>query len=137
MPRGDLERGWAKSRLILELAQAERTQVELAASYGVVQSSISEFADRHRDEITHQRDRITDEYASLWIADKRNRVAECQADVDAINDALTGEADEKLLRAKLAIMRQVAEELGQLKTNIEVGGQLTYAVQGVDLSRLV
>ncbi len=136
MPRGDLERGWARSRLILQLAQQELTQVQLAREYGVVQSSISEFRDRHADEIAFQREKIEDQFAALWIADKRNRIAESQDDVEAINKALVAEPDEKLLRAKLAIMRQVAEELGQLKTSIEVGGKLTYEVKGVDLSRL-
>jgi predicted transcriptional regulator len=131
MPYGDLERGWAKSRLILELAQQEKTQVQLAREYGVTQGSVSEFATRHADEITHQRSKIEDEWIGLWIADKRNRVAEAQADVDAINAALQGLPDDKLLRTKLAIMRQVAEELGQLRDIVEVGGKLTYIVQGV------
>lgn len=136
MARGNLEKGWAKHRLILDLAGHDRSQTDLAAEYGVDQSAISKFASRHREEIAVQRARLEDEFAGLWIADKRNRVAECQDDVEAINTALTDTTDEKLLRAKLAIMRQVAEELGQLKTNIEVGGKLSYEVRGVDLSRL-
>lgn len=136
MPQGDLERGWARARLILQLAQGELTQVQLAAEYGVDQSAVSLFNTRHRDEINLRRERLADQWAGMWIADKQNRIAEAQQDVEAINTALAGETDEKLLRVKLAIMRQVAEELGQLRTNIEVGGTLTYAVHGVDMSKL-
>lgn len=136
MPYGDLERGWAKARLIRALASGEVKQTELAVEFGVTQSGISHFATKHRDEIESVRSRLADEWAHLWIADKKNRVAEYQSDVEAINEALEGEKDPQLLRAKLAVMRQVAEELGQLKQEIEVTGKLTYEVCGVDLSKL-
>jgi archaellum component FlaC len=136
MERNKLEKGWAKSRLIMELARMEKTQVDLAQEYGVVQSSISEFASRHRDEIEAHKAHIKDELFGLWIADKRNRLAEYQTDVEAINDALESEADEKLLRAKLAVMRQVAEELGQLKAQVDLSGRLTYVIEGVDMDAL-
>lgn len=134
--RGKLEAGWQHHQLVHDLAAMDQTQVQLAQKYGVGQPAISQFAARHADEITARKERIDDEFFGLWVASKRHRVAEYQADVEAINEALDDEADEKLLRAKLAIMRQVAEELGQLKTQVEVGGKLTYEVKGVDLSRL-
>lgn len=131
-----LERGWARSALIVELAKAEKTQVQLAQEFGVVQSAVSMFADRHREEIAAHRANIENELYGLWIADKRNRVAEYQSDVEAINDALENETDEKLLRAKLAVMRQVAEELGQLKTQVDLAGKLTYVIEGVNMDAL-
>jgi hypothetical protein len=129
---GKLEAGWAKTRLIRDLATGEKTQVQLAAEYGVVQSSISEFADRHRDEITGLRARVEDEWAALWAADKFNRVAEIQSDIEDIGRS----DDEKLLRVKHAALRQIAEELGQLKTQVEVGGKVTYVIEGIDPSVL-
>lgn len=132
-----LERnGWAKTRLILQLAQGDRTQTELGAEYGVSQPTISVFASRHRDEIEARRVRIAEEYFGVWIAEKVNRIVECQADVDAINDAMGDTPDEKLLKVKLAILRQVSEELGQLKQNVELTAKITYAVEGVDLTGL-
>lgn len=131
-----LERGWRTRRLILDLAKMEKNQDELAREYGVQQPAISRFAARHADEIEDRKAKIEDDLYGLWIADKSNRVAEYQDDVEAINGALTHEPDEKLLRAKLAIMRQVAEELGQLKTNVEVSGRLTYVVEGIDMGAL-
>lgn len=131
-----LESGWAKRKLIHELARMEKNQIQLAAEYGVVQSSISEFSTRHRPEIDAVKQDIENEFAGLWIVEKVNRLAEAQADVEAISEALGSTTDEKLLRVKLAIMRQVAEEMGQLKTNVEVGGKVSYVIEGIDLSRL-
>lgn len=132
MPRGDLERGWAQARLIRDLATAEKTQVELAAEYGVGQSAISLFGTRHAGEISALKARIEDEWAALWAADKFNRVAELQSDIEDIGKG----ADEKLLRVKHAALRQIAEELGQLKTTVEVGGKVTYVIEGIDASVL-
>lgn len=128
MPRGKLERGWAQARLIRDLATQEKTQVQLAAEYGVTQSSVSEFASRHADDIAGVRSRIEDEWAALWAADKFNRVAELQSDIEGLDST----ADEKLLRVKHAALRQIAEELGQLKTHVEVGGKVTYVIEGID-----
>lgn len=136
MTYAKLERGWAKSRLILDLATREHKQTDLAAKYGCTQSAISQFANKHFDEIEGRRAYLDDEWADLWIADKKNRVAEYQDDVEAINEALDTEKDPQLLRAKLAIMRQVAEELGQLKSQVELSGALTYVVEGVNLDAL-
>lgn len=129
---GTLERGAVCRRLILALATQEKNQVQLAAEFGVVQSSISEFATRHRDEITERRAHLDNELAGLWVADRYNRIAEMQADIEEISDS----KDEKLLRVKHAAFRQIAEELGQLKTSIDVSGRLTYVVEGIDMSAL-
>lgn len=131
-----LERGGTRERLILELAQGEKHQRQLATEYGVARSSIAEFKARHLDKIEDRAERLADEWAGLWVADKRNRIIEAQADVEAINDALDQTTDAQLLRTKLAIMRQVAEELGQLTEKIELGGRLTYVVEGVNLEAL-
>lgn len=131
-----LETGWARTRLIRDLAVAEKTQVQLAREYGVVQSSVSEFSTRHADEIAAVRSRIEDEWAALWVADRFNRVAEMQSDIETITDALDGLADDKLLRVKHAALRQIAEELGQLKQVVEVGGKITYTITGLDPSVL-
>lgn len=131
-----LESAWGQARLIRQLALNEATQTELAAEYGCTQSAISQFAKRHAAEIEYQRNRAADEWAGLWIADKRNRVAEYQSEVERINAALDNETDPQLLRAKVSVMRQVAEELGQLKQEIEVTGRLTYVVEGVDMGQL-
>lgn len=130
MSTGKLERGWAKTRLIRDLATAEKTQVQLAAEYGVRQSSVSEFATRHADEIAAVRSKIDDEWASLWVADRFNRVAEMQDDIEKISELPVPDRD--LLRVKHAALRQIAEELGQLKTQVDLSGKITYVIEGID-----
>jgi hypothetical protein len=129
---GQLERGWRRTALIRDLAAGEATQVELAVKYGVTQPSVSAFRDRHEREIDAVRTQLDDKWAALWAADKFNRVAELQSDIETI----TGEDDEKLLRVKHAALRQIAEELGQLKQVVEVGGSVTYTITGLDPAAL-
>lgn len=129
---GQLERGWRRSALIRDLAAGDQTQVQLAVKYGVTQPAVSAFRDRHEREIDAVRTQLDDKWAALWVADKFNRVAELQSDVETI----TGEDDEKLLRVKHAALRQIAEELGQLKQVVEVGGSVTYTITGLDPAAL-
>jgi hypothetical protein len=132
-----LEKGWRKRRLIRDLAGGEKKQIELAVVYGVQQPAISQFAKRHADEIEAVRGKLDDEWASLWVADRYNRIAEMQSDIESVDDALSAGGDaEKLLRVKHAAFRQIAEELGQLKTTVDVNGRMTYVVEGVDLGKL-
>lgn len=143
--KGKLERGWRKGALIRELAEGERSQVALAGQYGVVQSSISEFAARHADEIAFVRENLEDEFAGIWVAKKTNRLREYEADLERIADALdvpdSGGMEEKdLIAAKHRALRAVAEELGQLPNRMSVSAEVqtrvTYTVPGVDVSDL-
>jgi hypothetical protein len=141
---GKLERGRHRLELIRDLAAGEENQTQLAGKYGVAQSSISEFAKRHAEEIRTVVGKLHDEYAGLWIANKANRVAEVQGMVediegmidDAIKNALPVDLD--LFRIKMAALRQVSEELGQLPARVTVKheGSVKMIVEGVDLANL-
>lgn len=143
--RRPLNRGWAKVKLIRELAQMEKTQTQLAAEYGVTQGAISQFANKHKAEIDAVKADIENELAGLWIAEKKNRIAEYQADVElltaSVGDELTEgkEASEAfLLRIKASLLKSVADELGDIpaKVNVNVTQKITYSVEGVDLANL-
>ena len=140
--RYPLSRGWAKAKLIRELAQMEKTQVTLAEEYGVAQSSISEFAQRNATEISAARADIENQFASAWIADKMARIAEYQAEVEDINAARSNGIhkilDVEMIKAKMTILRAVADELGQIptKVNVSVTQRVTHIVEGVDLENL-
>jgi hypothetical protein len=144
--QGKLERGRVKLALIRDLAAGDETQTMLAAKYGVDQGSISKFASRHAIEIQGVIGKLDDRFAGLWIADKANRIAEYQqmiADIDAIVEASTVDGrvnivDADVLRTKLATLRQVAEELGQLPARVTVKheGAVKMIVEGVDLANL-
>lgn len=128
MDSGKLSRGWVKTRLIRDLATGEKTQVQLAQEYGCVQSSISEFATRNAEAIAAVRSKVEDEWAALWVADRFNRVAEMQSDIEDIGST----SDAQLLRVKHAALRQIAEELGQLKTTVDLAGKVTYVIEGIN-----
>lgn len=131
-----------------------------AAEFRASKEGVRDFANRHAAEIEHLATNLESEYAALWIASKRDRVAEYQADVETTNRELEllaegrlraeedGElevvsvSDElaRLLRGKHRALRQAAEELGQLPSRIAltVGDEVRvrHVLEGVDLDQL-
>lgn len=133
-PVSPLERAQIRVPLILSLAAGE-TQVELAELYGFSQVAISKFAKRHAPEIEAQRRDLEDKFGALWIAQKAVRVGAYQDDVaaiDAVHDAMAPAVDPQLLGAKHRALRNVAEELGALRTVIDSTVQVRYELIGVD-----
>jgi len=155
-------RGHIAYSLIQDLARQEKRVSRLARDYGVSESAIRQFRDRKAVEIAAARKHIENEFETLWIADKVKRLAEYQDDVERINESLPdgvlvgltmeGDGDEPktiviedkgttaLLRTKAKLLRNAAEEMGQLpaRTNIQVVAPQTivYEVAGVDLTKL-
>jgi ParB-like chromosome segregation protein Spo0J len=138
--RYPLERPWIRWRLVRELAEKTHTRATLARRYGVTRSSMTEFAQRHAADIEAVERQIEDEMAGLWIAQKRNRVAVYQQNVEDIAALVDRDIDPKtaprktsddneliivgaklpsLLRVQAQILRNVAEELGQLTVRVE------------------
>lgn len=140
--RYPLERGNVRWKLIHELARGEKPQTVLAEEYGVVQSAISQFRDRHLTEINEVRADIENEFAGLWIADKKRRVAEYQAEIELIEEVRGGTVrnmrDVELSKLKAAVLRAVADELGQIpaRMNVSVNHKVTYVIEGVDMENL-
>jgi hypothetical protein len=92
-------------KLIRALATGEKTRAELARERGVTATAISEFRKRHADAIAEVAANVADEYAGLWIAQKRERLAAYQqnaeiiaAEIEALRDGRVivhgGEADD-------------------------------------------
>jgi len=135
--------------LIRLLALGEKNAAELARERDVTASGIRAFARRYADEIEAVRTNIRDEYAGLWIAQKRERLTAYQQNAELITreiEALADgrvtvhggesdgeEADDgadslgdisgaigRLTRAYDRALRSVAEELGQLPTRMLV-----------------
>lgn len=132
MPAAIIERGWVRLQLIRELAVGEKTSPELGEKYGVDGGAIRKFAQRHREQIDQVKANLDDEYAGLWIVERKNRIAEYESDIALLNDSLATETDDKIVRTKLAVLRQTAEELGQLTQKIETSGTVHYVITGVD-----
>lgn len=130
-----LEKPWNRRKLIHELARGDQTVTALAEAYGVTQSAVSQFRDRHITEVLEVRQNLEDEFAGMWIASKRERLAVYQEDAEKLADS----EDPELIRIKHNILKAVAEELGQLpsKMSISVGAKtITYVVDGVDMEQL-
>lgn len=128
-------RGWVKHRLIRDLAEEKFSQYELADKYGVTQPSIAAFKRRFSEEIAEVAANAENEMAGLWIAKKRNRLAEYERQAEMIDEALEtlGKTDSALLRLKQMALRNSAEEMGHLKQNVEVDHKVThYTVEGID-----
>ena len=132
--RYKLTRAWVKQELIRELAVGKISQTDLAARYGVGPSAVAEFKRRHAVDVERARDSLNDEWVGLWVADKRNRLAGLQAQIENLEDmptsARTAEVYAKLLR-------DVAEELGDItnKNKVEVD-VVRYEINGVSLENL-
>lgn len=134
-----LERPWIVRKLCRELALSNKTQTLLATEYGVAQSSMTEFKQRHADEINAIRDDASNEFAGLWIAEKQNRIKVYERQLDGIQHMLsTADPDQipALLKVAQAGLKSVAEEMGQLTARVAVQADVTakvqYVVEGLD-----
>lgn len=132
------------------------SQGELAKKYGVVQSSISEFAERHAATIQQIRDNAADEFAGLAIAKKAARLEVYRELLDAAMTpvpkmaggavVIDPESEEGAIVYEIdagvaaKVLRQVAEELGELPNRVTLGGEVgvttNYKINGLDPSAL-
>lgn len=94
-----LSRPYTRVQLQRELALGEKTQSELAAQYGVVQSAISQFAQRWRVQIQRYREDMTDEFAGLWAAKKSARVASYQDAIELLDDQIEALGEGRMVDA--------------------------------------
>lgn len=133
--KNHLERGWVKHRLIRDMALGEKTGKELAALYGVSQTSISSFKRRHSLEVEEVRNNLADQYAGVWVAQKLNRIREYQEAAEKMARGDSARNQEVLV----SILKAVAEELGDLpaRAQVQVSTEnVTYQVIGIELDDL-
>jgi hypothetical protein len=127
---------WDRRQLARDLAEDVVSRRKLATRYGVSHQYLTKFARQHATEIDAMRDRIGDEFAGQWIADKQARIAAYQADYEAALDHPHFDHHE-WLKARTQILHAVAEELGALPPRAAVMiVPVTHIVQGVDLDAL-
>lgn len=149
-----------RAQLIRHLAAGEDSHRELAKRFDVSQQAISAFAKRHCVRIADVAVRIDDQFAALWAADKVNRIAEYQQQIEDIAALLEPQtADEiarsdaefdkarhagvnvstaELMRVQAQALRAIADELGQIPARMQVehSGSLQVQLNGVDVSAL-
>jgi predicted transcriptional regulator len=155
--------GLRHRQVVRLLAAAEISQTEIARRFNVSQPAVSQFASKHAEEIAAVREKMDDEFAGLAIASKVNRVAAYEElyevavkptpkiapngkivremikdpDTDELVEVTVNEVD---VRSAAGILKNVAEEMGQLVQRSQVSGDMTttttYKIAGVDPSDL-
>jgi Trp operon repressor len=122
--------------LCRELAVGEVTRAALSRKYGVSRPAITQFAKRHAAEIKTIQEDLDNEFAAQWIAQKELRVEQYQRDLELSAEGPFANHYEQI-RTRGMILRNVAEELGQLPTrgNVTVV-PVTHVVVGVDVDDL-
>lgn len=115
-----------------ELAAGEVKRTVLAKKYDVTTGYITQFAQRYAREIDEIKDKLDDEFAGLWIADKSKRL-------DAYEDLYSQASDHphaghhEWIKARAGILSNVAKELGQ---DHESGTTVNHIIVGVNLEGL-
>jgi transcriptional regulator with XRE-family HTH domain len=154
MPLG----GLVKRQVIRDIALGTMSQSQLGEKYGVSQPAISQFAKRNAEEIEAVRAKADDEFAGLLIAQKQNRLAAYQDLYEIalkpqpkispsgklVKEWITDEDGNQVevivqevdVRAAAQMLKQAAEELGQLPNRLtlagEVGVKTNYVIDGID-----
>lgn len=128
--------------LIRRLALGVESERELAEAFAVAPSSIHEFRVKPENvrAIEKRRAQIENDLAGLWSAELCNRIAELEADVDRLTDAMEQAPAEllpRLVSVKRWCLREIAEQLGELgPRQITVGTTVRYEIVGVDMDAL-
>lgn len=133
-------RGHKLQQALRLLAQGDMSHEKIAERFGVTRRRISQINAEHRERVEEIRADIENEFAGLWVADKKNRVAEYQEDLDAINEKLAtfknlNEDAQSWIRLRDKLMRAVSEELGQIPNKMSVKSDnkhVRYTLEGVD-----
>lgn len=126
-----------RRQLQRDLATAETTRAALARKYGVSRPYITEFAKTFAREIDAIKADLGNEFAGLWIASKEQRLAAYERDYDTSEQGEYG-AHYEQVRTRAQILRNVAEELGQLPSrgNTAIIVPVVHVVEGIDLDAL-
>lgn len=115
------------------LAAGELSQRQIASRFGITQNRISEINRQQARRIDAIRAAMDDEFAGLWIADKTARLANYEGDVEA----LASEDGVEAKRARAAIMKIVAEEMGQLPARLSLTvNPVIHIIEGVNMEDL-
>lgn len=127
---------WDHRTLVRELASGDFQRAELGRKYGISGPAITQFAKRHAAEIDATRAQMEGEFTGLWIADKVSRVIAYQRDYE-LSERGEYAGHYEQVKARTAILRAVAEELGQLPPRATVTVvPVQHVIVGVDLDAL-
>lgn len=122
--------------LIRALAAGDARRSDLARRYGISRPYVTQFAQENARQIDAVRRDLDNEFAGLWIADKAKRIAAYEADHD-LSAGGDYAAHYEQVRTRAQILRNVAEELGQLpRGNTAVIVPVVHVIEGIDTAQL-
>lgn len=122
-----------KNKLIHALAKANKSQRAIAAELECSPAYVTEFKQKHIDEIEAHRQVILEQMVELSIRGQEWRLRELQFDVEM----LRGWRSPAAVTARMQVLKHVAEELGQMpERNRVVVIPVQHVVEGVDMKAL-
>jgi hypothetical protein len=122
-------------KLELKRALAEEiiSRSELARRYNISTPYVTQFANRYASEIEDIRQHLTDQWAGLWVADKKNRLSAYMDEIERLNESKYADHHE-WSKARQQALRSVAEELGDLPPRQTTFVQtVVHVVEGVNI----
>jgi hypothetical protein len=129
-------RPWMRAQVWHELAEGRMTRAQIARKYRVDRAVITRFAQRWSAEVDAARERLDDQYAGLWSAQKVNRIMALQCEYEA---ALRGRnaSHHEWIGKRIAILRAIADELGQIphRMQAQVSAVVEHHLVGIDLDQ--
>lgn len=105
--------------LLLDCAEGRLSNSELAEKYNKAYGTIAGFKNRNKEEIEKFKAETPTE-VKLWITERDNRLRVYQDRVEHALELLEEEDNPKYERIVQTGLRSVAEELGALKSNLEL-----------------
>lgn len=111
------------------------TRAEIARRHDITRSAVSQWCKRHAGLIAQVRDTIDREASGIWAYEKVNRLAALQADYEASAEQPDAFSPDHI-RVRMALLRQIAEETGQLKSAAFMITPVTHVMVGVDVDQL-
>lgn len=109
-------RGHRRFNLLRACAEQKGTWKEIAQRFGITENGLWKWRQANAAAIAEIQADVENQMSGLWIANKRNRVAEYQSDAELVDEMIADGAEQPqvLLKVKHGAMRSVAEELGHL-----------------------
>jgi len=155
VPASPVIRGHEFIQLCRDIAIGEKTDAQLKRAYSLSPAQIQQFAFDNADgiaEIANAIKRSTDiAMSGLWVTKKQARMAELEADIDDINNAIKelrgddgtvpwqivlGKEFQNTIRTKQALLRTVADEIDGPRRQVLIPEDerkiVRYVIDGVD-----
>lgn len=121
-----------RRKLQRAIATGERKRAQIARDFGVSASYVTSFAKRYAFEIDQIKAALDDQFAGLWIADKESRILALEAEYARALGSDKRDHHE-WIKARLQVLHQAAEELGQLPPRATVAiVPVVHVLEGVD-----